>query len=205
LGDGRPQELDRVTDDASVLVLGPNDHPVSDTICSRFLVGPSGTRDVLFVTFEDPPSDRIDVCNHADGWEGGEIGVVKIGRASRNAATTSETTTGRGSGSITVRHVAKPGDLSKLGIVISQLLSEFEETPRETVVCFHTLSALHTKTGTKTLFRFLNTLQGRLRSSGAIGHYHMDPDLHDEIVIETLRPLFDSVVRYSADGELEIE
>lgn len=205
LDNNRSRELDRIADDSSVLVLGPRDHPISDAICSRFLVGESGPRDVLFVTFEGPPSDRIELCNSADGWEGGEIGIVKIGRKSRDSATSSETTTSPGGGSITVRHVAKPGDLSKLGIVISQLLSKLERTPRETILCFDSLSALHTQTGTKTLFRFLNTLQGRLRSAGAVGHYHMDPDLHDEIVIETLRPLFDSIVRYSADGELEIE
>ena len=197
-------ELDRVTSIPSVLVLGPTGTSVSDTICSRFLTGEEGSRDVLFVTFEEPPDDRIDVCHRADEWAGGEIGIIEVGRGRRNAAT-SEITGGGTVGSITVRHVSNPGDLSKLGIVITQLLSKFDGTPRQTVLCFHTLSALHSQIGTKTLFRFLNTLQGRLRSSDALGHYHMDPDLHDEIVIETLRPIFDSVVRYSEDGELETE
>ena len=193
--------LDQVTDSASVLLLGPTDHPVADTICSRFVVGDEGSRNCLFVTFQDDPNDRIDVCHHANDWTGGDIGVIEVGRG-RGA---SETTTSAGGGSITVRHVSNPGDLSKLGIVITQLLAEFDETPQQTALCFHTLSALHNQVGTKTLFRFLNTLQSRLRSSNAVGHYHMDPELHDEIVIETLRPIFDSVVRYSADGDLSVE
>jgi hypothetical protein len=157
------------------------------------------------VTFDDSPSDRVEVCHRADGWSGGRIGIIEVGRGGRNSPAASEITGGDGSGSITTRHVSKPGDLSKLGIVITQLLSKFDESPRETVLCFHTLSVLHREVGTKTLFRFLNTLQGRLNAAGAMGHYHMDPDLHDEIVIETLRPIFDSVVRFSADGEFEIE
>ena len=202
---GRSTSVDRVTSASSVLVLGPTEGSVSDAVCSRFLTGEEGSRDVIFVTFQESPEDRVDVCRLADGWEGGEIGIIEVGRGSRNAPAASEITGDGSVGSITVRHVSKPGDLSKLGIVITQLLSEFEDTPRRTVLCFHTLSALHNQVGTKTLFRFLNTLAGRLRSADALGHYHMDPDLHDEIVVETLRPIFDSVVRYSADGKLEID
>ncbi len=202
--DDAGNDLDRVTDSASVLVLGPTGHALSDHLCSKFLVGQEGARNVLFVTFDHSPDDRIDICHRADGWSGGEIGVIEVGRGGRNASVDSEVTSGA-TGSITVRHVSKPGDLSKLGIVITQLLTQFGDTSRQTVLCFHTLSALHTQVGTKTLFRFLNTLQGRLRSAGAVGHYHMDPDLHDEIVIETIRPIFDSVIRFSADGEFEVE
>lgn len=205
LDESRTADLDRVTSTASVLVLGPTGAPVSDAICSRFLMDDERSRDVIFVTSDDAPSDRIDVCHRADGWADGEIGVIEIGRGGRNDPVASEITGAGVAGSITVRCVSKPGDLSKLGIMITQLLSKFDGNSRQTVLCFHTLSALHNQVGTKTLFRFLNTLQGRLRTSNAVGHYHMDPDLHDEIVIETLRPIFDSVVRFSADGDLEIE
>jgi len=201
----RSAELDRAMDAGSVLVLGPTDHPVSDAICSRALVGEDGSRDVLFVTFDGSVSERINVVRNVDGWSDGEIGIIKIGSTSRSAAAASETTSGIASGSITVREVSNPGNLSRIGIVITQLLSKFDTTPRRTVLCFDSLSSLHNQIGTKTLFRFLNTLQGRLASEDTLGYYHMDPELHDEIVIETLRPIFDSVIRYSAEGELEIE
>lgn len=205
LSGGNHSSLDQVAAAESVLVLGPTGRSISDVICSEFLVGEQGSRDVIFVTFDESPDDRLDVCHRSEEWAGGEIGIIEVGRGSRGSPVISETTTGGAVGSITVRHVSKPGDLSKLGIVITRLLGKFDETPRQTVLCFHTLSALHNHVNTKTLFRFLNTLQGRLRSANAVGHYHMDPDLHDEIVIETLRPIFDSTIRYSADGELEIE
>lgn len=198
-------DLERATSAGSVLVLGPTSRSISDAICSKFLVGERGSRNALFVTFDDSPTDRLDVCHRSDEWTGGEIGIIEVGRGGRSSPAVSETTGDGTAGSITVRHVSKPGDLSKLGIVISQLLADFDETPRQTVLCFHTLSALHSQIGTKTLFRFLNTLQGRLRSADAIGHYHMDPELHDDLVIETLRPIFDVIVRFSADGTLEVE
>lgn len=204
LSAGNHSSLDRAVSAGSVLVLGPTRRPISEAICSKFLVDDQGSRDVLFVTFDESPDDRVDVCHRSEEWAGGEIGIIEVGRGSRSSSAAAEITGGEG-GSITVRHVSKPGDLSKLGIVITQLLAEFDETPRQTVLCFHTLSALHNQVGTKTLFRFLNTLQGRLRSANAVGHYHMDPDLHDEIVIETLRPIFDVIVRYTADGTIEVE
>lgn len=199
------RELDRLASTSSVLLLGPTDGSVSDALCARLLTGTEGTRDVIFVTFQESPSDRVDICHRADGWNGGNIGVIEVGRGSRNAAVASEITGAESGGSISVRHVSRPGDLSKLGIVITQLLSEFDDSGRRTVLCFHTASDLHREVGTKTLFRFLNTLQGRLNATGALGHYHMNPDLHDEIVVETLRSIFDLVARFSADGDLEIE
>lgn len=204
-GEGVSNDLDRVTSSSSVLLLGPTRHPVSDAICSRFLTADGESRDVIFVTFDDSPNERIKICHQAEEWSGGKIGIIEVGRGSRNASAASEITSGSRGGSITVRHITNPGDLSKLGIVITQLLSAFNETDRETVLCVHTLSALHREVGTKTLFRFLNTLQGRLKSTNAIGHYHIDPDLHEDIVIETLRPIFETVIRFSAEGDLEIE
>ena len=201
---GFSDEVGRAVARDSVLVLGPTGHSVSDVICSKFLTGDEGARDVIFVTFAESAEDRIDVCHRNDEWAGGEIGVIQAGQGKRNVAA-SEITGGENVGSITVKHVSKPGDLSKLGMVITQLLSKFNGTSRRTVLCVHTLSTLHNQVGTKTLFRFLNTLQGRLRSENAVGHYHMNPELHDEIVIETIRPIFDSVIRFSADGTLEVE
>jgi hypothetical protein len=205
LGGDQASELDRVTSASSVLLLGPGAGTVSEGLCSRFLTGADGSRDVIFVTFEQSPSDRIEICHHADEWTGGNIGVIEVGRGSRNAPVSSEITGEESSGTISVRHVSRPGDLSKLGIVITQLLSEFDTTGRQTVLCFHTLSALHQQIGTKTLFRFLNTLQGRLNATDTLGHYHMNPELHDEIVIDTLRPVFERIVRFSEAGDLEIE
>lgn len=199
------RDLDRAVSASSVLLLGPTGRPISDAICSRFLTDDGESRNVIFVTFSDSPNERISICHRADEWSGGEIGIVEVGRGSRAATAASEITSGDRGGSITTRHVTNPGDLSKLGIVITQLLSAFEETPRGTVLCFHTLSALHREVGTKTLFRFLNALEGRLNGTDALGHYHIDPELHDEIVIETLRPIFDRVIRFSANGDLEIE
>jgi len=199
---GPGEDLDRAAAAESALILGPTGNSISDTICSRFLTVDGESRDVIFVTFDQSPEDRIEICRGADRWVGGRIGVIEVGRGGRGSADSEIT---GGGGSITVRHVSKPGDLSKLGIVITQLLSAFDDSPATTVLCFHTLSALHREVGTKTLFRFISTLQGRLNSADAVGHYHMNPDLHDEIVVETIRPIFDSIVRFSATGDFEIE
>lgn len=197
--------LDRILDSPRVFALGPSGHPISETVCSRFLTGASGSRNALFVSFDDSPIDWRSICERSDGWSGSSVGVIHVGRSRDPAPDTDAIAAEIGAESVTIRRVSRAGDLSKLGIVATQLLSQLDSTPRRTVLCFHTLSALHQHVGTKTLFRFLNTLHGRLESSDAIGYYQMDPELHDEIVIETLRPIFESVVRFSAEGDLEVE
>lgn len=197
--------LDRVADSASVFALGPSGSPVSEAVCGRFLVGSEGSRNALFVSFDASPIDWRSVCRQADDWNGATVGVVRVGRSRERAPDAERIADEIGAEAVRIRRVSRPGDLSKLGIVATQLLSELDARPNRTVFCVHTLSALHQHVGTKTLFRFLNTLQGRLGSSDVVGYYQMDPELHDEIVLETLRPLFEATVRFSADGDIDVE
>lgn len=204
-GNASIDALDRVVDSARVFALGPSGSPVSEAVCGRFLVGSEGSRNALFVSFDASPIDWQSVCRQADDWSGATVGVIRVGRNRERAPDAERIADEIGAEAVRIRRVSRPGDLSKLGIVATQLLSELDARPNRTVFCVHTLSALHQHVGTKTLFRFLNTLQGRLGSSDVVGYYQMDPELHDEIVLETLRPLFEATVRFSADGDIDVE
>lgn len=201
---GTLDELDRAASGSNTLVLSPTGDAVADAACARLLsAGASGRRNALFVTVTESASDRVEICRRAD-WEGGEIAVVELG-SSRSGSSASEMTTGVEGDSITVKRISNPADISKLGIVITRLLTQWEDKSRPTVLCFHTLTALLQYVGSKQLFRFLDILQRRLRSMDATGHYHMHPEEHDALVLETFRPAFDSVVRLSKHGDVEIE
>lgn len=199
------EEVNRATNSARVFGLGPTNDPVSEVISSKFLVGEQGARDALFISFDASPVDWQAVCRRSDEWSGGNIGVIRVGRPTRGDQKTTEIADELGAESVTIKHVPRADELSKLGIVATKLLSKLEQTPRQTVVYFHTLSAIHQHIGTKNLFRFLNTLHSRLSNSDTIGYYQMNPELHDEIVIETLRPLFETVIRFSTEGNLTVE
>jgi hypothetical protein len=103
------------------------------------------------------------------------------------------------------KHISGQRNLSKAGVVITQTLKKWQDSDRPSVLCFHTISALSQYVEMQTLFQFLFTLQGKLSSFGMTGHYHMDPTKHEESEINTLRSIFDLVLRLTADGDLEIE
>lgn len=69
-----------------------------------------------------------------------------------------------------------------------------------TSLCFHSLTALLLFAELSRVFRFLYTLSGRVASSGARAHFHLDPVAHEERTVATLTPLFETVVRVGPDG-----
>ncbi len=55
------------------------------------------------------------------------------------------------------------------------------------------------------MFQFLFTLKGQLNSMGVRGYYHMDPAVHTENEINTIRSAFDISVTVSSDGSIDIQ
>jgi hypothetical protein len=112
-----------------------------------------------------------------------------------------------GSGeSPTIETISNATKIQRLGITINQYVAEWESTDGDTLVCFHSLSSLLQAVGdNQRVFRFLNTLFGRIQSANAYAHYHMDPDAHDQETISTFRPMFDEVVTFDEEGSLQID
>jgi len=95
-----------------------------------------------------------------------------------------------------VETISDPGDLIGLGIAISKYLSNWEGSPNQTVVCFHSLTPLLQYGNLQRVFRFLHVLTGPLKSIDAVAHFHLDPHAHDEQTINTLSQLFDVIVEH---------
>ncbi|WP_096390881.1 DUF7504 family protein [Halopenitus persicus] len=195
---------------SNALVLDSLSGPVSETACGRLLdagdagtpAGASDARNVLIVAIEEPAAERIDVCHRA-GIDAGEIAAIEVGSHGGPRSVASETTGGGQSVSLT--RVSKPSNLSKLGILITKQLSEWETDDRPVVFCLHSLTALQQYVSDEKLFRFLHVLTRRLSASGGRAHFHMDPDAHHEMVVGTLRPIFDVIVRIGPDGTVDVE
>lgn len=100
-------------------------------------------------------------------------------------------------GGLDVRSVTDPSDLARLGVAISDALSDWAAEP--TALCFYSLSNLLQLVGLSRAFRFIHTLCGRIGNAAVLAHYHLHPELHEDQVVSTMRPLFDSVVTLSGD------
>lgn len=95
------------------------------------------------------------------------------------------------------KHV-EGGSLSHLGISISREIQTFEERrggfePAELRVCFDSLRPLLEEYDEEQVFRFLDLLTARIRSTSGMGHFHLPLDPDDRLV-HTFAEVFDAVI-----------
>lgn len=174
------------------LLLSPTTMDRADQACAEQLRRPDGGPGaVVLVTLTDSPDERLRFLRDHDAESPASVSVVCAGESRRGGSVTSQHGT--------VRTVKDPGDLARLGVGISDALAEGGDG-YSTTVCFHSVTALLQFAELPRVFRFLYTLAGRVASSGARAHYHLDPNAHDEQTVTTLTPLFDSVVEVTEDG-----
>lgn len=94
--------------------------------------------------------------------------------------------------------VSDPGDLTGLGIRISECLDNWTE---QSVVCsFDGITPLLQYADAKRVFQFLHVLTTRFTNAGAVTVFHMDPAAHGDREVATIRSLFDAVYERTADG-----
>lgn len=99
-----------------------------------------------------------------------------------------------------VEYVSSPGDLTGIGIGVSEQLRRIDQADVGRVrICFYSLSTLLMYAELETVFRFLHVLSGRVDSIGALGLFALDPTTHDESTVNTLKQLFDGVVEVRLD------
>ncbi|AGN02737.1 hypothetical protein L593_13990 [Salinarchaeum sp. Harcht-Bsk1] len=100
---------------------------------------------------------------------------------------------------LTTHQVDDPGDLTGLGITVSNQLAEWADAEEQVVVCFRSLTTTHQYVGTQELVRFLGELRKHVEASDAIAHFHLDPDAVDTQTRAAIRSVFDGVVVASDD------
>ena len=180
------------SDAENVLLLGPDTVERCDRACAEHIHVPSGAAGaVIFVTLTETADSRIQVLRDHARRPPARVGVVCAGESRRGGRPNP-----RG---VAVRTVENPGDLARLGVGISDALSSWSDD-HPTTVCFHSLTSLLQFVELSRVFRFVYTLGGRVAQSGARAHFHLDPNAHDDEVLSTLSPLFDSVLRVTESG-----
>ncbi|MDX1747996.1 MAG: recombinase RecA, partial [Halobacteriales archaeon] len=100
-----------------------------------------------------------------------------------------------------VEYVSSPGDLTGLGIGLTEQLRRFAESHEgRTRVGFHSLSTLLMYTELETVFRFVHVVTGRCDAIDALAFFALDPTTHGETTVNTLKQLFDGIIEVR-DGE----
>ncbi len=184
---------------SNVLLLAPSLGSVETEACADLLTSNRADElDVLTVTFTDTPDQRLREWRAHVGEETpANMCVVTVGDSTRSVAAATTTTD---IPNLVTRTVSEPGNLTSLGVRLTEQLSDWQGTGNQVLLDFDSLTALlHYASRDKT-FQFLHVLRGRLDARGALAHYHMDPSVHDERTINTFKSLMDAVVTVADDG-----
>lgn len=104
---------------------------------------------------------------------------------------------------LTTYHVDDPGDLTGLGVTISNQLAEWADAEEQVVVCFRSLTTTLQYVSTPELVRFLSELRKHLEAAGAIAHFHVDPQAVEEQTLAAIRSVVDGTV-VDDDDDVEL-
>ncbi|MFB6156223.1 MAG: hypothetical protein ABEJ34_00065 [Haloferacaceae archaeon] len=186
-------EFDRPRSDlsegpGSILLLESGAIGAADRLCGE-LLGGSDAIGLIVVTLVQPPETRLSVRADAlDGLPDETVVVTLDGVADISPDAVPD--------DVDVRTVADPGNLTRLGVALTEALAAVEGT--RPVLCFHSLSVLLQYAGPDRVYRFLSVLKTHLDAAGATAHFHLDPSTHDDRTVEAFRTLFDDVVTVDA-------
>ena len=201
-GDGTLHE--HVERGDSVLLLAPSLNASTDEACLD-LLSPDAPREenVLWVTYTRSPDACVqDWLAHA-GERPRNMRFVSVGETMRSASAQSYGDATPRQGGETIETLSAPGDLTGLGIKLSEILKEWNETDGRTVACFDSLTALLQYADLQTVYKFLHVLTGRFEAADVTAHFHLDPEACDSQTTSTLTSLFDTVVEFD-DGEWSV-
>lgn len=190
-------------DASNVLVLASTISSSDDRVCTDLLThDPTPEVAVLQIDFtrssanplEDgsPPAD-CSVQRYKRVSVGHQAGNVADHQPDHQASSTE----------VDLAHISNAGNLTALGVEITETLSEWDRRPVDIGFCFHSLTPLYQYAEIDRIYRFLHVMTGHLSQVGARAHYHMDPNAHDDSTITTVQTLFDAVVYVADDGTVE--
>jgi hypothetical protein len=127
------------------------------------------------------------------------VKILKMGSSGRGDPGRSETTFGTGL-SIDVHQTSRQDDLSRVGILATQLLSDWDNTGTDTAAQINAIDYLLDRFENETVFDFLYTLTRMINTRGVTGLYYIDPGETNLETFQTIRSLFDGVITYTGDG-----
>lgn len=188
---------DHVGSASSVLVVAPSRDPPDDEACADLLTrGHVAETNVLSVTLEATPDERLSVWQREHGGSPPERAAILDGGSGTQAASQAVATDAVPD--VDVEVLSPDADLMDLGLSIATRLGEWAGTEEQTALCLHSLSAAIESYGADDVISLVNGLNDRCDRLGVAAHHHVDAAVDDE-TLAALRPLYDAVVEHAPD------
>lgn len=170
-------------------------------------------------SYIEPPADDtplvvgVAVISTPDEWLSDVVGslddrpervcVVAVGEEVRSVADSGEQAPTPLT-DVCVKQVAAPGNLTAMGVRITECIESMEGTTGQLTLCFEDLTVLLQHADVRTVFKFLNVLTSLVAANDGFAHYHLDPTAVGRLDVAKLRSLFDAVVDRNDDGDVTV-
>jgi hypothetical protein len=194
-------DADAVVSASNVMLLTPSLGTEGSDVCGDLLsVERPSEENVLAVILNDSPDGWLDRWERTVGPER----PAKTSFVTANEQTRSVAAGASGGSalpaSMTIHTTPSPGDLTGLGMRISDQLGDWQADDNQIVVEFDSLTTLLEYSDRQSVFKFMHVLKGRVEAADALAHYHMDPAAHSTEELNTFKSLMDAVVEVESDG-----
>jgi hypothetical protein len=175
----------------NVLVMAPSLSDQKRETCLDLQgVGSPAELDVLRVTYSDAPGELVDEWRDHHGDLPGRMGIIVVGDQPGQYGSDVDLPD-----SVFVT-MANPNDITGLGMRLNNYLND-GDGDAQLVVCFDSVTEMLQFAEMQPVFKFLHMFVGQVRDANGVGHFHMDPDAHDDQTVSRLKPLFDDAVNLS--------
>jgi len=174
----------------SVLIAGPA-MTGKESLAKNILAdGSHQGEGALVVTTNDSAENVVeDYKQRVSGVSNLQFGVVDC-RAEGSSRSEGDTPPG-----LHLHHVSSPGDLTGIGIGITQILESLHgggaDTGRMALI---SLSTMLNYTDRETVFKFCHVLSSRLDAASYLGVFTIDTGAHDEQTLQVIKQAFDGLI-----------
>ncbi len=106
-----------------------------------------------------------------------------------------------------VKYASSPVDMTGIGIKFSEFVEEFyrNRNVKKNRVMLDSLSTLLLYSNLQTVFRFMHVFTSRIENADAIGIHVIESTAHDEETMNTLKQLYDGVVRTDEERNVSLQ
>ncbi|WEL21736.1 MULTISPECIES: hypothetical protein [unclassified Halorhabdus] len=191
------EPLEAVRPGSSILITGPAMTGKQGLAYDILADGVTDNQGAIIVSTGDRATTVIDEFADRAGTDEFELGVIDC--AGDQQTTESET------GDAFVHHVGSPGDLTGIGIGITEGLEALHGRGADRGrLALSSLSTMLTYTDRKTVFKFCHVLSSRLEAAEYLGLFTIDASAHDEQTLQVIKQAFDGMIEIrETDGKRE--
>ncbi|WP_136716031.1 RAD55 family ATPase [Halorientalis salina] len=106
-----------------------------------------------------------------------------------------------------VKYASSPMDMTGIGIKFSEFVEEFyrNRNVKRNRVMLDSLSTLLLYSDLQTVFRFMHVFTSRIENADAVGIHVIESTAHDEETMNTLKQLYDGIVRTDEDRNVSLQ